>query len=748
MTTLLTNRAVRLSAAEAFCTLQFSIVHGKISENPVKAWKEKIDSFMNSSQCREFGSNRLGVDGWKNFSGFTTLQILAEIQNMMTEIQCESEQFSGRIIFMSMYNDIVWGEKGNEDLCIANSQIVAEYARRVAHGHWWSFLGLGSEKKWYGTHTCKPNGKWDGVAEDMMLNFSESGHPAFRGSGALERGDLKKQSKGQIVYTLLWRRQNRWKWFFAQSFPSISSHSLRRSSGHVRRTGLQNLWLFRKDRETCCTEHFRDHGDANRKIVDNEQNASDQWQSARKLACCTIDHLQSIKLCSNVGRHHEDRGEGTVFHDPRRCGTWHIWRSREGEGEELMSSVYSTSRQRSIQSKRMNLWEHEDRSSFGGGSVSPSRLLRHRDHVRLLIRWWNLSLCADREWNKQIRDGNDAGNTREPHRWHWRQYRETCCKSKTKNKHQCRRLLLQRSRYHTTRVLGLTSNQVSTTRVVSKCQRRWSDCFDTILQYFEKKTEQSNSESWHRWFVQNLRLLSIGLFEHGWITCKKEEVLRRDVSIVWIHILLIPSCTFEQFKAALEENTLILHCRATCCYRATLPSTSTTFETSTIRTRSFDQDYFRVAKTSRKGDMRCYLRPWTQRSSTTVEKGITTWRSPGLQCTNTNGKYTKTPCIDVMWWLLRVKDCSSIKRDQKRSSFTSLYLRCASRRWWSGSQEKNCTAKRTTLQLYRKELYWSRTCLVNARTLQALTRERPSTILASTTKIVTVERTTKVVAVK
>ena len=39
------------------------------------------------------------------------LQILAEIQNMMTEIKCEPEQLPGRIIFMSMYNDIVRGEK-------------------------------------------------------------------------------------------------------------------------------------------------------------------------------------------------------------------------------------------------------------------------------------------------------------------------------------------------------------------------------------------------------------------------------------------------------------------------------------------------------------------------------------------------------------------------------------------------------------------------------------------------------------
>ena len=32
----------------------------------------------------------------------------------------------------------------------------------------------------------------------MMINFSESGHPVFRGSGAFERGDLKSKGKGQL----------------------------------------------------------------------------------------------------------------------------------------------------------------------------------------------------------------------------------------------------------------------------------------------------------------------------------------------------------------------------------------------------------------------------------------------------------------------------------------------------------------------------------------------------------------------
>ena len=46
----------------------------------------------------------------ENFPGFTALGILEEIQKMMTELKCEPEQFKGRIIFMSMYNDIVWRE--------------------------------------------------------------------------------------------------------------------------------------------------------------------------------------------------------------------------------------------------------------------------------------------------------------------------------------------------------------------------------------------------------------------------------------------------------------------------------------------------------------------------------------------------------------------------------------------------------------------------------------------------------------
>ena len=76
-----------------------------------------------------------------------------------------------------------------------NSVTVANCARRLLLGRW-SFWGPGSEKKWCGTYSDKPDGNCDKTAERMMLNFAESGHPIFRASSALERGELRSKLKG------------------------------------------------------------------------------------------------------------------------------------------------------------------------------------------------------------------------------------------------------------------------------------------------------------------------------------------------------------------------------------------------------------------------------------------------------------------------------------------------------------------------------------------------------------------------
>ena len=110
----------------------------------------------------------------------------------MRDLQGESEHFIDRIIFMH-------GKKKETQKDVnTNSQTVASYARKFPCGHW-SFLEPGSEKKWYGTCTDKPDGPWDRMADDMVMNFSESNHPIFRASIDFE-GEITKQRRVQEVF--------------------------------------------------------------------------------------------------------------------------------------------------------------------------------------------------------------------------------------------------------------------------------------------------------------------------------------------------------------------------------------------------------------------------------------------------------------------------------------------------------------------------------------------------------------------
>ena len=86
--------------------------------------------------------------------------------------------------------------KGNTEICEYKSHTGAEYARKFPRGHW-PFLECGSEKKWYGTYTDKPDGSWDRMAADMMMNFSEPSHPIFRASSAVESIELRSKGHGK-----------------------------------------------------------------------------------------------------------------------------------------------------------------------------------------------------------------------------------------------------------------------------------------------------------------------------------------------------------------------------------------------------------------------------------------------------------------------------------------------------------------------------------------------------------------------
>ena len=89
-------------------------------------------------------------------------------------------------------------QKGNDESCVDNSKTIKEYAERFPRGQW-SFLGPGSDKKWYGTYDDKPDGSWNRTTEKMLQNFKDSGHPIFRCTSPLERVQLRSKEGGKTT---------------------------------------------------------------------------------------------------------------------------------------------------------------------------------------------------------------------------------------------------------------------------------------------------------------------------------------------------------------------------------------------------------------------------------------------------------------------------------------------------------------------------------------------------------------------
>ena len=131
---------------------------------------------------------------WNIFPGYTTLQRSEEDKRLLLRLDETPENFTGRIIFMTMLNDISCGSKDNKIECESNARLVSLLAKRFGTGQW-SFIRLGSEKKWYCINEDSPQGVWDNVAEWMLLEFAESGCPIFRATSPLSRGPHIKKKK-------------------------------------------------------------------------------------------------------------------------------------------------------------------------------------------------------------------------------------------------------------------------------------------------------------------------------------------------------------------------------------------------------------------------------------------------------------------------------------------------------------------------------------------------------------------------
>ena len=101
---------------------------GKVHSHPEsnEAWKKRIGWIITDESYRDYD----GINGeptefeWNIFPGFTTLQLCGKVTDLLSRLGETPETFTGRILFMSMFNDISCDGKGNEEECLANARCV------------------------------------------------------------------------------------------------------------------------------------------------------------------------------------------------------------------------------------------------------------------------------------------------------------------------------------------------------------------------------------------------------------------------------------------------------------------------------------------------------------------------------------------------------------------------------------------------------------------------------------------------
>ena len=191
---------INLQSTKVYVFSNSVLCLGKVLQHPDsnEAWKNRIAGVMAERSHRDCDT----INGestefkWNIFPGFRTLQLCDKIIDLLSYLGQTPETFTGRILFLSMFNDIYCDRNDNKEECLANARVVKVLPRKFGVGQW-SFIGPGSEKKWYSAENS-PQGAWDNIAEDMLLESAESGHPTFRATTPLSRGQLKSKGHGKL----------------------------------------------------------------------------------------------------------------------------------------------------------------------------------------------------------------------------------------------------------------------------------------------------------------------------------------------------------------------------------------------------------------------------------------------------------------------------------------------------------------------------------------------------------------------
>ena len=138
---------INLQSTKVYVFSDSVLCLGKVLQHPEcnEAWKNRVAGVRaerNYSDFEEIKGESTEFE-WNIFPGFTSLQLCDRISNLLSSLGQSPETFTGRILFMSMFNDISCDRKDNKEQCLKNAEFVKTFAKKIWNWsmvfHWTRF---------------------------------------------------------------------------------------------------------------------------------------------------------------------------------------------------------------------------------------------------------------------------------------------------------------------------------------------------------------------------------------------------------------------------------------------------------------------------------------------------------------------------------------------------------------------------------------------------------------------------------
>ena len=131
---------INLQSSKVYVFSDSVLCLGRVLQHPEsnEAWKNRVAGVRAERSYRDYD----GINGestefeWNIFQGFTTLQLCDKISDLLSSMGQTPETFTGRILLLSMFNDISCDKNGNKDECFKNASFVKTFAGRFGIGQW------------------------------------------------------------------------------------------------------------------------------------------------------------------------------------------------------------------------------------------------------------------------------------------------------------------------------------------------------------------------------------------------------------------------------------------------------------------------------------------------------------------------------------------------------------------------------------------------------------------------------------